>query len=723
MPLYPTTPAKAKHDLCRVKQELPLLSSLEEMKEFFKHSHSPDLVKIASVYSYSDAPEPPLSRTLVVAAYIQLKEEEEWEFPVPCTLAVAAPPFATPQHETNAHQFRQFLTQSKYPLALLLPDKYQRWGLLRLTDDASSNNDSVVSLHVLTSWSQLETKTVKEEATTTTTTTTELWHPPTPDMEYDAYNTTTSNLWQPPTENDSPEHEAFPTTTATTVANSRKRPLEEHKQETNGTINSYKRPTIQPSRQPPLDTITETTANQRTRDAFHQDASAAAADEFYSNLDRTLEFRWQSQIYHMRNYNGWVKAMQIQHFYATFGNKAARILDLACGKGGDLTKWTLGKIQNYVGMDVARGSLQDAAKRARNLRQQLPRCTFSCADLGANVPGRYKQTRKGPQLESLLTWSLHQEASSSSEPVFTWQKGGGIGLDDSFDVVSIQFAIHYMMSSEKRAKRFFRTVSQLLTKGGKLLITTMDARVVVEHLMQTGCDFHAIRDEDDPVAIRLGGGLCQIQFAAPILRRLFATDHESEECNNANIIKNWFGLEYSFTLLDGNGNDAKADAVNLPEWLSPLPALEALAESVGLELESVHNFHEFYQQNHEKSSCQSSLYTMNVLNRHGSISATEWEISRLYCAMQFVKVKDYVDNAIDEDDDDNDEKQDGVHPREEQDAVNDYLDDIDTQLKAKLFPMALMKAKKGFDGDWNHLDSDEKTRLTNAELRKLAKSS
>ncbi|GAX18227.1 mRNA (guanine-N7-)-methyltransferase [Fistulifera solaris] len=643
MPQYPKTPAKAKHDLCRLKQELPVLFSLKEMKAFFQqHPKTTDLVKIASVYSYLDAPEPPLSRTLVVAAYIHW-QNEEFEGPLPCTLAVAVPPFATPLHEQNAHAFRQFLKESsKYSYALLLPDKYQRWGLLRLSNNDDHSNDSVVSLHVLTSWSQLEPKALKQE--TTTTTTTELWQPPTPDVEYDAYNNaTTTNLWQPPTENDEPE--AFPTiTTATTTdtTNTRKRPREDAQQSL------------------------ETTLNQRDT-TFHQDASAAAADAFYSKLDRTLQHRWQSQIYHMRNYNGWVKAMQIQHFYASFGKKAARILDLACGKGGDLTKWTLGRIQNYVGMDVARGSLQDAAKRARNLRPQLPRCTFSCADLGANVPGRYKQTRNGPQLESLLTWSLHREASSlSSEPVFTFQKGGGIGLDDAFDVVSIQFAIHYMMSSEKRAKRFFRTVSQLLTKGGKLLVTTMDARVVVDHLMQTGCDFHAIRDEDDPVTIRLGDGLCQIQFAVPVLRRLFATDHESEESNNANINQNWFGLEYSFTLLDGNSNDAKADAVNLPEWLSPLPALEALAESVGLELESVHNFHEFYEQNHEKSACQSSLYTMNVLNRNGSISATEWEISRLYCALQFVKVKDYVDNEIDEDDDGEtvphglDESQEGV---------------------------------------------------------------
>ena len=49
-----------------------------------------------------------------------------------------------------------------------------------------------------------------------------------------------------------------------------------------------------------------------------------------------------------------------------------RVLDLACGKGGDLSKWTLHDrgIDNYVGIDVARGSLKDAAIRVREMRKR-----------------------------------------------------------------------------------------------------------------------------------------------------------------------------------------------------------------------------------------------------------------------------------------------------------------------------------------------------------------
>ena len=82
--------------------------------------------------------------------------------------------------------------------------------------------------------------------------------------------------------------------------------------------------------------------NDANGDNFHANKGAAAADAFYSGLTRTLDTRWQSRIYHMRSFNGWVKATQIQDlnpYTKTSGkNGPLRVLDLACGKGGDLGK-------------------------------------------------------------------------------------------------------------------------------------------------------------------------------------------------------------------------------------------------------------------------------------------------------------------------------------------------------------------------------------------------
>jgi mRNA (guanine-N7-)-methyltransferase len=317
----------------------------------------------------------------------------------------------------------------------------------------------------------------------------------------------------------------------------------------------------------------------------------------------------------MRAFNGWVKATQIAELdpdtsKMSLGKKRSRrsplrVLDLACGKGGDLGKWTIHprKMENYVGVDVARGSLIDAAIRARQMVQRgtLKRCTFSLADLGQDVPGR-KRSKNAKRMQKLLTWNLESETSEEREydPKFVMREGGGIAETDKFDVVSIQFAIHYMMSTRKRARRFFHTVSSLLEVGGNLIATTIDARVVVEKLMALGKDFHfddsdlheevdrpdnasrhcdgnqARKVDDNGATVYAGDGVCRLKFDADVLRRIFSSDSNPQDM---------FGLEYTFTLVEGSDHSAGVgEAVDLPEWLTPIPALKELGEEAGLEL-------------------------------------------------------------------------------------------------------------------------------------------
>ena len=306
--------------------------------------------------------------------------------------------------------------------------------------------------------------------------------------------------------------------------------------------------------------------------AFHANTGAAAADAFYSGLTRSLDTRADSMLFHMRNFNGWVKATQIAELdpdtssssrglssSSSSGKKRSRlsplrVLDLACGKGGDLGKWTIHprKVENYVGVDVARGSLVDAAIRARQMAKNsksnnLRRCTFTLADLGEDVPGR-KRSKKARLMQELLTWNMQGETDDERvcDPSFVAREGGGIAKTDKFEVVSIQFAIHYMMSTRKRARRFFNTVSSLLEIGGNLIATTIDARVVVEKLMGLGLDYHfddldvhpdvnmpegeemhrngnlprKVRDGDGATLL-VGQGVCRLKFDANTLHRIF----------------------------------------------------------------------------------------------------------------------------------------------------------------------------------------------------------
>mmetsp|Transcript_29074 Transcript_29074/g.78683 ORF Transcript_29074/g.78683 Transcript_29074/m.78683 type:complete len:915 (+) Transcript_29074:207-2951(+) len=466
--------------------------------------------------------------------------------------------------------------------------------------------------------------------------------------------------------------------------------------------------------------------NDSNSNKFHSNKGAAAADAFYSNLTRDQKTRDKSILYHMKCFNNWVKATQIAELDPNTGThkQPLRVLDLACGKGGDLTKWTIHKrgMRNYVGIDVARGSLKDAAERARGLRKKnkLTKAVFSCADLGSDVPGRMRSSRsKG--LQKLLTWSLEDEAPfEKGEPEFRMIAGGGISPSDSFDIISIQFAIHYMMQTGKRARRFFHSASQLLDIGGNLAFTTIDARVVVDHMMNLGHNYH-FEDGMEPdfpeVVVEAGGGACRLKFEPHIVEKLLRCRADGTKAE-----EDLFGLEYTFTLVEGDDHAAgMGDAVNLPEWLIPIPVLISLGKEAGLELEYAHNFHEFYQARSDPNTHHAALMllsNMKVPNGRGTISDDEWSIIRLYLAVRFRKVREssiVIDEESDgdgqfEEDDDEEGTEEPTRPKIELDPIK----------AKKMYPMAMMKAKRNAGDMWNSFSREEKEELTQIELEKLA---
>lgn len=58
----------------------------------------------------------------------------------------------------------------------------------------------------------------------------------------------------------------------------------------------------------------------------------------------SVEERVKSPIYHLRNFNNWIKSALI----ADFTPRRAVVLDLCAGKGGDLPKWCKARIHYWV---------------------------------------------------------------------------------------------------------------------------------------------------------------------------------------------------------------------------------------------------------------------------------------------------------------------------------------------------------------------------------------
>ncbi|KAJ2450272.1 mRNA cap guanine-N7 methyltransferase [Coemansia sp. RSA 2336] len=91
----------------------------------------------------------------------------------------------------------------------------------------------------------------------------------------------------------------------------------------------------------------------------HKSGARHVAEHYNQRRELGVEGRMHTKITGLRLFNNWVKSLLIRQ-YAFAGS---RVLDLGCGKGGDLRKWSIAGIAEYVGMDIAQVSVQQAQRR------------------------------------------------------------------------------------------------------------------------------------------------------------------------------------------------------------------------------------------------------------------------------------------------------------------------------------------------------------------------
>lgn len=307
----------------------------------------------------------------------------------------------------------------------------------------------------------------------------------------------------------------------------------------------------------------------------------------YDNVQQeTKRGRKNSTVYRLRQFNNWVKAALID----LHTRPGYSVLDLCCGKGGDMSKWYVcaktlpvssytandsycrenARISKYVGCDIAEVSVRQAMDR---YNREKSTCTFRPMFL---VGDMFKITISDYLRESQM-----------------------------FDVVSCQFAMHYAFESEVRVRQFLLNVTERLRPGGFFIGTTPDANVLVEKL-------YSFPDG------KFGNGVYQIQFENPLEARNF---HQNKP----------FGIRYFFTLGD--------KVVNCPEFLVHFPTLERLASEYGLQLLLNCNFHDFFTEFSSSvyPKCRELLSKRRVFDRNRAFPTDQWEAIHLYTAFAFRK--------------------------------------------------------------------------------------
>jgi mRNA (guanine-N7-)-methyltransferase len=301
--------------------------------------------------------------------------------------------------------------------------------------------------------------------------------------------------------------------------------------------------------------------------------------------ERGREWRkTESKIRGLRSFNNWVKSTLIQKFspdeefisqltdtkdwaddsdVPQMGDKRLLVLDLGCGKGGDLGKWQLAPqtVDLYVGLDPAEISIVQARDRYHNMRT-----------------GRGSRGRRNPvfhaeffPMDCFGQWLgdipiIQQVGVDPSVgpggSMMSARWGGG-----GFDVVTSMFAIHYAFESEQKTRQMLCNVAGSLRKGGRFLGVCPNSDVIstkVAEFNQTRKKLEAAKKaqneapedgevEEEDVRAGWGNSLYRVRFPG-------ATPEDG-------VFRPPFGWRYSYFMEEA--------VEEIPEYVVPWEAFRA----------------------------------------------------------------------------------------------------------------------------------------------------
>lgn len=291
--------------------------------------------------------------------------------------------------------------------------------------------------------------------------------------------------------------------------------------------------------------------------------------DHYKQRDRGIDSRDESRTKPLRNFNNWVKSVLIsEHCKAGY-----TVLDLCCGKGGDLQKYATARIAFYVGVDIVKQSIHDAKKRYDDSKRKTFEAIFVEGDVCDD------------------SVSISEVVNEHLAP-----------LRLEYDLVSSQFSINYLTATEAKFRAFLRNVSENLKPGGYFIGTIPDANVLVKKLRVLG------RSKE------FGNDYYSVKFDADEFPR-------SGGC---------FGIKYGFYLQDCVGERLtrpEGEVIEyVPEYLVIPEAFAALAKEFQLIPEYRRNFHEFYR---EKIERHRDLF-QSMMRNAGDLNTDLWDVAYLY---------------------------------------------------------------------------------------------
>ena len=166
--------------------------------------------------------------------------------------------------------------------------------------------------------------------------------------------------------------------------------------------------------------------------------------------------------------------------------RGGTIIDFAVGKGGDLPKWISSKQSFVFGIDISPDNIENrkdgACARYLNMRKKfrsVPKALFTIGNSGQNIrSGEAALTEKSRQItQAIFGYGTHDEEVLGRGVYNQFGKGA-----TGFDLVSVQFAMHYFFADHITLQNFVRNISECCKVNGHFIGTCYDGLKVFRAL-------------------------------------------------------------------------------------------------------------------------------------------------------------------------------------------------------------------------------------------------
>uniref|UniRef100_A0A1B6MB57 mRNA cap guanine-N(7) methyltransferase n=1 Tax=Graphocephala atropunctata TaxID=36148 RepID=A0A1B6MB57_9HEMI len=344
----------------------------------------------------------------------------------------------------------------------------------------------------------------------------------------------------------------------------------------------------------------------KTPEAPNESNSAVVAAHYNALEEKGLTERNKSRIVYLRNFNNWIKSMLINEYMALIKESRAvglpiRVLDMCCGKGGDLLKWRNADIGHLVCADIAGTSVDQCRSRYEDMRQRQR---------------RDRHHHQGFTAEFIV---------ADCTKVRLRERYKDVTLQ--LDLVSCQFSFHYCFESLPQAECMLRNAAECLRPGGYFIGTMPDANDIVARYKAANSKSFGnpvykieLESEDQPFPLfgaKYGFSLVDVVNCPEFLVHLPTLERLARKHGLELVSKSKFKEYFEVHKEKGRG------------LLGKMQAFETYPSFEGNPLNGEEDEYTHAKEFIEKEKCE----------RVGTLSKPEWEAASLYMVFAFRKMK------------------------------------------------------------------------------------